>query len=246
MRRTTLLASLLGLMGTALSGAVVASPAQAASDPAAGQPAVGRCYQMSRKELNRASYAEEPVDCAGQHTSQVVGVTYLPSGLSWKRASVAKISTIAQRDCSPALWAALGGSTALRAQSAYRLAFFIPSKALRKQGARWIRCDAILGIGKLSPIPASLALTDPLAREVTACLTRRTALVGCGKSHAYRATGVVVLKGGYPSDREFTRKGSKKCAKHITNKKRFYMTWPTKVQWKLGNRTITCYTRTSK
>jgi len=90
MRRTSLLVALLALVGTAL----VAPPAQAALDPGFEQPAVGTCYRMSEKELRQASYGEAAVDCAGKHTSQVVAVTYLPDGLSWRRASVGKLTKL--------------------------------------------------------------------------------------------------------------------------------------------------------
>jgi hypothetical protein len=245
MRRTTVLVSLLALVGTALSGAVLGSSQAADRDPGFGQPAIGSCYQMSSKELNRASFGEAAVDCTGKHTSQVIGVTYLPNRLSWKKASFTKIAAVAQRDCYPTLWAALGGSATLRAESAYRLAYFIPSKAQRKQGARWIRCDAILGVAKLSSMPASLVLTDPLADAVTACVTGRGGVVGCGKSHAHRAIGAVTLKGGYPSRREFLRTGSNKCRKQFPQKLS-YLTWPSKPQWKLGNHAVTCYKKSSK
>lgn len=243
MRRTSLLVALLALVGTAL----VAPPAQAALDPGFEQPAVGTCYRMSEKELRQVSYGEAAVDCAGKHTSQVVAVTYLPDGLSWRRASVGKVTKLAVKGCQPALDAALGGDVVLRAQSAYQLTFFIPTKAQRRAGARWIRCDVVLGLSPLTSLPPTLALTDPLADGVTACLDGRGVVRSCSKKHTFRATGAVTIdRKRYLSDRAFRTVGSRKCQKHITNNKPFYLTWPNKHAWKLGDRTITCYTRTSK
>ncbi len=85
MRRTPLLVALLALVGTALTIQPAQAALDAALDPGAGQPAVGTCYRMSTTELGQASYGEAAVDCLAKHTSQVIGVTYLPGGLSWRR-----------------------------------------------------------------------------------------------------------------------------------------------------------------
>ncbi len=106
MRRTSVLVSLIALVGTALA----AAPGHARQDPGFGQPGLGTCYRMSTKELGQASYGEGAVDCLAKHTSQVIGVTYLPGGLSWRKASAARLGKIAQKDCYPAITAALGGT----------------------------------------------------------------------------------------------------------------------------------------
>ena len=164
MRRTSVLVALLALVGTALTrgGQAALTPR---STLASASPAVGTCYRMSTKELGQASYGEAAVDCLAKHTSQVIGVTYLPGGLSWRKASIARLAKVALKDCYPTITAALGGTVELRAQSAYRLAYFVPSKAQRKAGARWIRCDLILGVGPLAALPPSYALTDPPGRQ---------------------------------------------------------------------------------
>lgn len=242
MRRTSVLVSVIALVGTAFT----AAPGHARQDPGFGQPGVGTCYQMSTKELGQASYGEGAVDCLAKHTSQVIGVTYLPSGLSWRKASVARLGKIAQKDCYPAITTALGGTVELRAQSAYRLAFFVPSKAQRKAGARWIRCDVILGVGPLAALPPSYALSDPPADNVAACLNGSGSVRACTKKHVYRTIGAVAVdRKRYLSDRAFTSVGGRKC-RAAYGKKTAYLTWPSKTVWKQGERAITCYKRSSK
>ncbi len=163
-----------------------------------------------------------------------------------EKASIARIAKVALKDCYPTITAALGGTVELRAQSAYRLAYFVPSKAQRKAGARWIRCDLILGVGPLAALPPSYALTDPPADGVAACLDGRGSVRACTKRHVFRTIGAVAVdRKRYPSDGAFTSIGGRKC-RAAYGKKTAYLTWPSKMVWKQGERAITCYKRSSR
>src|SRR5688500_1227818 len=70
---TSLLAAVLSAWST---------PAASAADPMYQAPVVGQCFDMSPEELALPSHPEAPVDCAGEHTSQVIAVALLPDDLT--------------------------------------------------------------------------------------------------------------------------------------------------------------------
>lgn len=225
------------------------SPARAADTDAtdatvatAATPVVGACHTMSLRQLYMPTFGEAPVDCAGPHTSRVLAVASVPDGVSWRNLS--RLERIVSEACLPALRSALGGSAESRAMSAYDFGWFLPSRAERRAGARWLRCDVVLyGGSRLLALPASLTLPEPLHDGVTRCLTRDVAVTACSRKHAWRAVTTFTMS---RPEKPATRLLVRRCARKVPGKGPVYMTNRGEVAWRLGEHTVTCYKHTRR
>lgn len=245
--RDTLLAVVLLLL--APLAAVVATTVPAHAGPAFQQPAVGECRSLTRDQLNRASNNEAPIDCSQPHTSRVIATGRLPKGVTWG-ASVQRLARIATGICDPAWKTALGGTYRSRAMTAYSWGWFIPNKAQRERGARWIRCDLVLLGGGASlvrlPTDDEPALgSQPHPDGIAACLTRRTFLSTiCARRHAWRATGTfVIAQKAYPTERQFRRAAARRCPSRV-NSDSFAWRFRDANRWRLGDHVVICFSRT--
>src|SRR5687767_539300 len=124
------------LLAAALS--VWSTPTAGAADPMHQAPVVGQCFDMSPDELALASHPEAPVDCAAEHTSQVIAVALLPDDLTYESRGLERF---ALESCFSAQRAVLGtGQIGLRL-TAFNLGYFGPTPEQQAAGARWLRCD---------------------------------------------------------------------------------------------------------
>ncbi len=196
--RDTLLAVVLMLL--APLAAVVATTAPAHAGPAFQQPAVGECRALTMDEFNRASNNEAPIDCSQPHTSRVIDTVRLPRGVSWG-ASIQKLTRIATRICNPAWTEALGGTFRSRAMTAYSAGWFMPTKAQRERGARWIRCDLVLRAG------SALANCPPTAcRRWVRSPTRNASRPASRGALSSRRSVPAGTRGGPPGRSSSTRR----------------------------------------
>ena len=111
----------------------------------------------------------------------------------------------------------MGRSQLARALTAYGRSWFIPTKAERNQGARWVRCDVILmgGNTALAPLPYDAAplVPNPITDSVRKCLTGKYYWTTCDRSHSWRASGDFnVRKGKYPTAKQMRAIAIKKCS----------------------------------
>ena len=213
--RGALLALVLMLLTPLAAVIATAGPAQAG--PAFEQPSVGECRVLTYDEHNRWSNNEAPIDCSERHTSRVIAPGRQPKGVGWD-ASLRQLNRIATDICDPTWKATLGSTYRSRAMTAYSWAWFIPTKAQRERGARWIRCDLILYGGRaLLRLPTdaepALGTEPPHPDSVAACLKARTFIhTACSRTHAWRATGTFVMRQeAFPTDREFRRAAIRRC-----------------------------------
>lgn len=237
-----------GLIGTV--GLVGQSPANAAraGDPHYHQPTVGECHDYTYDDMLKASETSDPVDCATvAHTAKISKVTMLPDGVSYSDA--VKLGNLYYNRCLPAWEDLLGRSDVKRALTAYSASVFIPTKAERNQGARWLRCDVILyrGVG-LSDLPYDAAplVSNPITDDIARCLKAKTFYTTtCDAGHAFRATGSFrAPKGPYPSEKKFARIAQNRCPSLVTSS-RWRYSWPSKASWKDGYRVMVCYSKTT-
>lgn len=241
-RRLGLSAAIAGLLAAALSA--LSAPSAGAADPTYQAPVVGQCFDMSPDELALPSYTEAAVDCAAEHTSQVIAVAQMPDGLTYESRGLARF---ALESCLPAQRAVLGtGQVGLRL-TAFNLGYFGPTLEQQAAGARWLRCDLILGnTSKLQPLPGELKIgTYPFKKSVSRCLTGRDFHVTvCASKHTYRATGGIrMARYAFPTEKEWQRIGTQRCrARTFSRSYRFG--WPSKVAWKAGDHTLVCYSQT--
>jgi hypothetical protein len=134
--------------------------------------------------------------------------------------------------------------------SSYDLAWFIPSAAERRQGAKWLRCDLVLTGGKqLQPLPtdgSAFLSAPPLSDSVARCLTGKGTDTVCAKTHAWRAKGAVRLAGkSYPGEKRIAKVAARKC-EGITGTRSWRWTSPSAVTWKHADRMLVCYAKTRK
>lgn len=227
--------------------AVIATAGPAQAGPNFQQPKVGECRAMSWREYMANSNNEAPVKCSQAHTSRVIATGMLPNGVNWG-APERRLNRIAVGICDPAWKRALGRTYSSRAMTAYTWAWFIPTKAQRSHGARWIRCDLVLVAGRgLDPLPtdAKPALgAQPHPRRITACLTRRT-YTTCAHRHIYRATGTFLIRQkAFPTDRQIRRAALRKCPSRVSSRGFAWDAHGSPDRWRLGDHVIVCFTRT--
>lgn len=248
--RLALGAATVALLATTLTGpaSTAAAPSTTAADPLAGAPAVGQCSDMSRRELQRNSFTEAPVDCAGPNTAEVVAVPVLPDGVSYKR--IGRITRIAIKACMPVIEDRLGTSTLRLRMTAYSLGFFLPTKAQQAAGARWLRCDLIrYGGRRLLALPDTLAVgTFPFPDVAARCLVgKKRATTACSERHTYRATSAFKVRAKrFPSREGWLRLASRTCPRGVSTPRSFWATWSSRDAWKTGDRAVVCYSRTRR
>jgi hypothetical protein len=245
--RDALLAVVVLLLAPLAAVVVTAGPAQAG--PAFQQPTVGECRALNWDEYMAKANNEAPIDCSQPHTSRVIDVVRLPRGVTWG-ASIQKLTNIATRLCHPSQTQALGGSYSSRAMTAYSGAWFMPTRAQRDRGARWIRCDLVLLAGtRLATLPTDnepALSAQPHPARIAACAKARTfARTICSATHAWRATGTFTIRQeAYPTDREFRRAAIRRCPSR-TSTDRFFWQYRAKVLWRLGDHVVVCYSNRS-
>ena len=238
--------------GAALTGLLTATIALAggqsatAADPLVGAPAVGQCFDMDSTELASAAYTEAPVDCASTHTSTTIAVAVLPEGLAYESRALARF---ALETCVPVQRKVLGTSIRGLRLTAYTLGYFGPTPEQQAAGARWLRCDLVLGSpDDLQPLPAKLDVGSyPFKKSVSRCLTGRDFHVTvCSAKHTYRATAAITIKADrFPSEKAWKRIGTQRCRTAVTSRT-YRFGWPSKVAWKAGDHTLLCYSKTRR
>lgn len=239
MTRSRLLVALAALLAPLL----LSAPVQAAPDPGHGAPAVGECHQLTRQQLMRMSDSTQPVSCDSRHNVRVIAVATLPAGTDWTTGSQDLTDAMATH-CAPAFRAELGASTRKIAMSSYGWAVWIPTKAQRARGARWIRCD--IGRwqdGGYGPLADDVRLSGRLPKAEQNCLnvTRRGAYTrtSCSYRHNYRAVKALTYpgRGKAMAPREaLLRFADRRCPGRS-----WYATWRSEASWAAGDRTVVCY-----
>lgn len=171
------------------AGAPTAAADPTAADPMAGAPAVGSCYDVDWRAASRPALQADPVDCAAAHTLRVVAVRRLPARLSWDDPR-RQVLAAAVRVCVREYVRAVGGTPKTRLLTLYSAFIFIPSKAQREAGARWVNCSIGMldetGMVALPPGELPRATRRP-ADSVAACMTGRYRIVVCTEPHRWRA-----------------------------------------------------------
>jgi hypothetical protein len=242
-RRLGLSTAVTATLAAALT--TLGAPSAIAADPAYQAPVVGQCFDMSAEELAGASYAEAAVDCAAEHTSEVIAVAQMPDGLTYDDS--AALTTFALETCYPAQRKVLGTSKLGVRLTAFNVGYFGPTAEQQAAGARWLRCDLVLNNGdKLLPLPGRLKVgTYPFSAKVARCLAGRDFhITVCAKKHTFRATAALkVDKQRYPSEKAWKRIGTERC-RGATSSRSYRFSWPSKIGWKVGDHTLVCYSQT--
>jgi Septum formation len=243
--RDALLAVVLMLLAPLAAAIATAGPAQAG--PGFQQPRVGECRDLTFSQMMAASDRTKSTNCANPHTTLTFAVPRLPQGMSWS-APAEKIGLAAFNKCQPKWEDVLGRTEKAREMSAYSWAWFVPTKAQRDHGARWFRCDLILYGGgsrllRLQDDQAPVLAKPPLPNSVARCLTPKLKMTACSRGHVWRATGAFRMRGAtYPSAKRF-QANADRCRSRV-HSRRFVWDPPSRPAWRLGTKTVVCYTRT--
>ena len=101
------------------------------------KPKIGNCYLLSEKEFEAPSPLTNPLLCAELHNAETYWVAKWPLELAPSRYSDDLINDVAGRVCRKQ-W-----DFPEEADFNY-WAYFYPSPAQWAEGARWLRCDALV------------------------------------------------------------------------------------------------------
>lgn len=253
MTRSLRRALLCAVLAAGVLGSLLVAPATtAAPAAAASRPHVGDCHTLTYAESAASSEPDPAVACSRKHTSRTIRVVDVPQRTAMD--DLEAVTALAYRACSPALARALGRSAATRAMSAYDFAYFLPTAAQIRAGARWVRCDvALYGGRSLRPLPTddSPALgRAPHPDRIARCgLLRGGALLTtvCSSKHTHRAMGVRHLRGKrYPGSRRMYAIAKAHCP-DTAESRDWYATWPSEVGWRSGGlRSMVCFARTRR
>ena len=107
------------------------------------QPKVGECHNLSLKDIAKPSDTKKPVDCSDRHTTRTVAVIATAPPAATRGSNNAQAYAVGKA-CGPALHKVLGADAETRARTLYSLAWFLPTKAQKAKGAKWMRCDVTL------------------------------------------------------------------------------------------------------
>ena len=230
------------------------------SAPAPVRPQVGACHRLTFDEAADPVDSGSSVPCGRPHTAQTIKVgtiADLSDGHLLAVDSPAVRSRLAKA-CPPALPHWVGGDQTTQRLSRLEAVWFGPSLAQADAGADWFRCD-VVGLrtgGELITLPRKIkgVLDAPDALDTYGtCGTAAPDAKGferviCSERHSWRAVDVVDL----PASTKYLDKGAaatgdsacKDVAAQRANgalKYTWSFEWPTRVQWKAGQRYGYCW-----
>jgi len=258
-----------GRLVCAVSVAVFAAGCSGGDSPSAetglgpGPPKVGACRVLTTADIAPSSNETRPVPCSRPHTSVTIAVGGFPAAEVTNRTLAdGSLGDKALQRCTQAWKRTVGGSTTSQHTSLLGLAYYLPNQAELSNGARWYRCDLVVG-GQdglaLQELPARVhgLLEGKVPDSIHACRTTPDFASGhavpCDQRHVLRAIGTVALPGGdrYPGKAALRAASAKGCAKVIdrwlhgrVDSGDAYQ-WPDATGWNvLGDHTATCWTVT--
>jgi hypothetical protein len=254
-RTNRILASLAALLVVASGFALLTTaPSNAAAGRAAQLPAkprVGQCRTTTFAQSFNMADSHKPVPCSKAHTMHTFAVPNVPKRLAYKNIGAAKLEQVAVTACTRPFWKALGGSFATRDETAYTWVYFAPTKAQRKAGARWLRCDVILPmtlpgatssqLAPLSNLPFPVIGNRSITDAIRSCLTavNHGYVTTCDHPHAARSDRTFTIASATkPSQATVNAAAATKCpAEHAIA--------PYYRYWDFGDHTIVCYSTTT-
>jgi hypothetical protein len=242
------------------ASAVPEEPAEPAADRPR-RPRVGACYDLDFASATRPTNDDRPVPCTKRHTARTYFVGRLDTVVDGHLLAVdsATAQRQVERACPSRLAAHVGGTDEVRALSRLQSVWFSPTIEQSDQGASWFRCDmvALAAPGKLAPLPPRPKgiLDRPGALDrVGLCAnaapgTRGFERVICSRPHAWRAVSTIEIPGGqlYPGVAAVREAGESTCRDRVRraggSPERFTYgwEWPTRSQWRAGQRFGYCW-----
>ena len=268
--RALLLALLLAVATTSCSGDPTTPDAQHTSTPTPTAsvkpevppaPARSACYRLSLDELTQPTNSSEPVPCGRSHTAQTIFVGRLELVVDGHavRVDSARVTKQLADTCPERLAKYIGGEQEDRDLSRFRVVWFSPTLEEADAGARWFRCD-LVAFGtdddlhqQKGRVPSGVLDGDGGGRYGL-CGTAAPGAKGfrrvrCGLTHSWRAIATIRLDGGaaYPGEADVRDQGDSDCSDLAREAQDFALTftygweWPTRQQWRAGQRFGYCW-----
>lgn len=266
--RTTLAAAgvVLALLATTACGGGGADPAPGPTSAASAKalakpPRVGSCYRLTVTGAMQPSDASRPVPCSGPHTSKTILVGRIAPTAQGQPLAMdsARVQRQIANRCRGRVDAHVGGSTEAQRLSRVQAVWFSPGTAALAQGARWFRCDLVIGstATTFANLPRRtrglLARSGALDRYGT-CGTAAPgsahfARVLCAARHSWKARATITLPAGaHYLGKAVAKLADSQCrdveARRAVNilRLRWSFEWPTQAQWTSGQRYGLCWT----
>ncbi|MDX6297910.1 MAG: hypothetical protein QOI51_1767 [Nocardioidaceae bacterium] len=259
-------ATLAGLLAIGFLAAGCSSGASSAAEIGLGpdRPVVGACRVLTLADIAPATNQTPPVSCRSPHTAVTISVGgFLRSRVTNANLSDGTLGNDALKRCTASWRRTVGGDTATQDLSVVGLAYYLPTSAELSKGARWYRCDLVIGGQdgmRLRDLPAHVAglLDGPLPDSLRACRTapdfQSGHQVACSRPHVLRAVGTTSLpdRTSYPGKAALKAASAKGCLPVVRRWLKgkddggIAYQWPDANGWRLlGDRTATCWTVTT-
>ena len=234
----TLAAALTALPQLPVQAAVQTAVQTATLD---GAPAVGECYDVSRRTAYEADMLEvATVPCTEKHTLWVAGVVELPAEVPLDSEDAAYGRAV-NTACLAATKKAVGDAGLKYARSAYGTFSFHATDAQQALGAHWASCT-VGAHGSARTLQRTTKrkpaqVTSRLPRRLQLCGSARYERVSCSKPHTYRAVYATWVKGAI-SQTAGQRAADRICPQHVSSR-----TWMWTTRPGTGRFSLTCLTR---
>lgn len=246
----------------ASEAAAGATPPPTTLPAAARPPRENACYDLDFTEATSPTHTEKPVSCRRPHTSRTFYVGRLDTVVDGHLLAVdSELAQDQVREACPRRLARyVGGSARDQRLSRLEAVWFSPTLEQSDQGASWFRCD-VVGLsrgGRLAPLP-DRQLKGLLSRpealdEVGLCGTAEPGSPGfdrviCSERHSWRAVTTIDMPGGrtYPGAATLRDAGEDTCRDFVREASgspeefRYGWEWPTRAQWRDGQRYGFCW-----
>jgi Septum formation len=255
-------------MSAAMVAATGCSPAAAPprdTGLGAGVPAVGACRVLTTADIEPAGNETPTVPCTSPHTSVTIAVGgFLAARVTNMSLTNGTLGNEALRRCTAAWQRTVGGDATSQHTSLLGLAYYLPNQAELTKGARWYRCDLVMGGQdglRLQNLPDQVTglLAGTVSDSVRACRTTPEFTTGrevpCDRAHVLRAIGTARLpnQSTYPGKAALRSASAKGCTRVITRWLHGRVDggdayqWPDETGWEvLGDHTATCWTATTR
>lgn len=241
------------------SGTPSQSPTTTPPPPA---PAEDACYLLTADELTEPTNSSTAVSCRSPHNAQTIFVGKLRLVVDGHAIAVdsPRVTKQIATACPARLAAFVGGEQQDRDLSRLRVVWFSPTLAEADAGARWFRCDLIaFGTGDellvhQRRVPRGVLATPQGRERYALCGTAAPGSptfqrVVCSAKHTWRAVSTIAIEGGakYPGQAAVRASGDSDCADAVRERQDFPLEftygweWPTREQWKSGQRFGICW-----
>jgi hypothetical protein len=230
----------------------------------ADMPKVGACRVLTAADIEPASNDTPTVSCSSAHTSVTIAVGGFPAArVTNANLTNGTLGNEALQRCTAAWRSTVGGDLSAQHTTILGLAYYLPNQDQLSRGARWYRCDVVMG-GQdgmaLQDLPRNVEglLDGDVPDSLVACRTapdfKEGHEVACSSRHVLRAVGVASLpdQPQYPGASVLRTASEKGCQPVVRSwlHGRFAggaaYQWPDRTSWRLlEDRSATCWAVTT-